>query len=170
MPRPLAFAALLSVQLGVLSGCSPALDLGSNDAGLPYDADCKPGTYTGSYACVALADSQFQLSGSGPIAVTLNPSGALTLALPLDASLSSVSSALTSNSRLSGVLDCSTRKLVGAVSDVVLSSPTFNATVNGTGVLDAIYDGDASPPALVEGTLTPPASLSATCTWTATLE
>ena len=34
-----------------LCGCGTSLDLGSNDAGIPYDADCKAGVYTGTYAC-----------------------------------------------------------------------------------------------------------------------
>ena len=151
-------------------GCGPALDLGSNDAGVPYDADCRPGTYAGTYACTTTPGALIQISGNGPIAVTLVPSGARSLALTPDASLSSTSSGTTSTSSLSGVLDCSTRKLTGAVSHVVFSSTAFMGTISGTGTLEAVYDADASPPALVGGILDPPASLSATCTWTAQLE
>jgi hypothetical protein len=166
MTRPLALPILLSA----LAGCSTALDLGSNDAGVPYDADCKPGTYSGTYACTASSGTPFQMAGKGAIAVTLVPAGARMLALTPDASLSSSASGFTSNSVLSGVLDCPSRKLTGAISGVAFSSSTVQATITGTGVLDAVYDADASPPALVQGTLVPPSALSTTCTWNATLE
>ncbi len=160
---------LLTLAL-VLSGCSTALNLGWNDAGVPYDADCKPGTYSGSYSCTPIPGSLLQgVSNNGPIAVTLVPAGAGSLAL-LDASLSSASTGITTTSSLSGVLDCSTRKLTGKVGAVVISSPTGNGTLSGSGAFDAVYDADASPPALVSGVLDPPAVLAATCTWTATLE
>jgi hypothetical protein len=166
MTRPLFLAILLSA----LAGCSTALDLGSNDAGVPYDADCKPGTYSGTYACTASSGSPFQIASKGQLAITLVPAGARMLALSPDASLSSTTSGTTANSRLSGVLDCPSRKLTGAVDGVAFSSSTVQAMITGTGVLDAIYDPDASPPALVQGTLSPPPSLSTMCTWSATLE
>jgi hypothetical protein len=155
----------------VLSGCGITLDLGSNDAGVPYDADCRPGTYAGSYSCTTKPGSLLQgVSNNGPITVTLVPAGPGSLALTPDASLSSASSGTASNSSLSGVLDCSKRKLTGMVGEVVISSATFNGTILGSGAFDAVYDADASPPALVGGLLVPPPILAATCTWTATLE
>jgi hypothetical protein len=169
MRRWLALAALATAA-AALPGCTARLDVGSNDAGIPYDAECKPGTYAGSYSCTSSSSSLFPLSGSGPIVVTLVPAGARTLALPPDASLSSTTSGTTVDSTLMGALDCSTRKLTGSVGKVVFSSPTFNGNISGSGLFEAVYDADASPPALVEGILNPPASLTSTCTWTATLE
>lgn len=168
MPRLLACATLACL----VSGCSTALDLGSNDAGVPYDADCKPGTYTGSFSCVTASTSLIAAASSGHIAVTLVPAGAHTLALEPDASLS-LSGANTGPSAiasLSGALDCPTRKLKGLDGPVVFSSAGFHGMVSGSGSFDAIYDADASPPALVDGILNPPPTLGGTCTWTATLE
>ena len=154
----------------VVSGCITPLDVGSNDAGVPYEASCRVGTYAGTYSCTTTASSPIPLSNAGPISITLVPAGARTLALTPDAALSSTSSGTTATSALSGVLDCSTLKLTGTVTDVVFSSSTFSGTVSGTGVLQAVYDADASPPALVDGVLNPPSTLAATCTWTAPLE
>jgi hypothetical protein len=167
MRRPFALAALL----GVLSGCSSmALDLGSNDAGIPYDASCQPGTYTGTYACNTSPGSPIQLAGNGPITITLVPSGASTLSLTPDASIASTASGTTANSMLVGVLDCATRQLTGVVEHVTFSSPTFNGTITGTGTLTAVYVADGGPPALLQGVLDPPPALTTMCTWTATLE
>jgi hypothetical protein len=163
--RLLALAALTS-----LCGCSTALDLGWNDAGAPYDADCRPGTYTGTFACT-LADASFLLpSSQGPIAVTLVPIGAQTLALPPDASLVIGDSGTTSTSMLSGTLDCSTRELRGRFGPVSFSSASFKGTILGDGTLSAVYDPDASPPALIDGVIDAPPSLAATCTWAAQLQ
>jgi hypothetical protein len=151
-------------------GCSTALDLGSNDAGVPYDASCKVGTYAGTYSCTTTASALLPVSGEGPIVLTLVPTGAHTLGLTPDASLSSTSSGTIVTSALRGVLDCSTFKLTGTVGDVVFQSPTFNGTLSGTGALDAVYVVDAGTPTLVDGVLNPPSSLAATCTWTAQLE
>jgi|HubBroStandDraft_6_1064221.scaffolds.fasta_scaffold423630_1 hypothetical protein len=166
MRRLLAFAILA----WLVSGCSTGLDLGSNDAGVPYDADCKPGTYTGNYSCTTATTSPLQFSGNGPITVTLVPAGADSLALTPDASLSSTSSGTTSTSMLAGVLDCATRKLTGTVSHVVFTSGTFDGFVTGSGAFSAVYEADAGTPALVDGVLKPPPTLAAMCTWTATLE
>jgi hypothetical protein len=166
MRPPFALAALL----WVLSGCSAKLDLGSNDAGIPYDADCKPGTYTGTYACSASSGSPIQFASSGPITVTLVPSGASTLSLTPDASLASTTEGTTANSVLSGVLDCPTRQLTGVISDVAFSSTAFKGVITGTGTLTAVYDTEGGPPALLQGVLDPPPTLATTCTWTATLE
>lgn len=82
--RILAYASLAPA-LPCLCGCTSTLNLGSNDAGVLYDADCKPGTYAGSTSDGSL----FAFVPSGPIAVTLVPIGTDTLALGPDASLSS---------------------------------------------------------------------------------
>ncbi len=166
MPRLLACATLACL----VSGCSTALDLGSNDAGVPYDADCKAGTYTGKYSCMTASNAPLPLSGNGPITVTLVPAGAGSLALAPDASLSSTNSGANSTSTLTGVLDCATRKLTGTVSHVLFMSGTFNGSVTGSGAFSAVYDADASTPALVDGVLEPPPALDTTCTWAATLE
>jgi hypothetical protein len=166
MRSPLALAALL---FGA-TGCNTGLDLGWNDAGIPYEGECKPGTYSGSYACTTTSASPVQLSGTGPFSITLVPSGARTLSLTPDASLATTSSGITAVAFLSGVLDCSTRQLTGIVSEVTYSSPMFNATVTGTGRLGAVYEEDGGPPTLLEGILDPPSTLETTCTWTATLE
>ncbi len=152
--RPFACATLA----WVMCGCVTPLDLGSNDAGVPYDASCKVGTYAGTYSCTPPASSPM-LPGApsaGPIAITLVPTGAHTLGLTPDASLSTITSGTTATSALRGTLDCSTFKLTGTVTDVEFTSPTFSGTVSGTGVLKAVYDADASPPSLVQGVLTPP--------------
>ncbi len=153
-----------------LCGCGTSLDLGSNDAGVPYDADCKVGTYVGSYACTTASGSPFEFSANGPISVTLVPAGATSLALPADASLSSENSGTTETSALSGVLGCPSRKLVGMLRQVVFMSPQFNGTVTGGGEFSATYDADASPPALVDGVMVPPSSLASTCSWSAQLK
>ena len=147
MPRLLACATLACL----VSGCSTALDLGSNDAGVPYDADCKPGTYTGSYSCVTTSTSLIAAASSGHIAVTLVPAGAHTLALEPDASLSLANTGTSATASLSGVLDCPTRMLKGLDGPVVFSAAGFHGVVSGSGSFDAIYDADASPPALVDG-------------------
>jgi hypothetical protein len=163
--RVLAFAALMS-----LSGCSTALDLGWNDAGVPYDADCRPGTYSGMFACNPADSSLIQFSTQGPIAVTLVPIGARTLALPPDASLVIAGSGTTSTSVLTGTLDCSTRALKGGFGPVRFTSASFSGTVLGSGTFSATYDPDASPPALTDGVMDSPPSLATTCTWAAHLE
>ncbi|HTB77896.1 MAG TPA: hypothetical protein VK762_31840 [Polyangiaceae bacterium] len=165
--RPLACATLA----WVMSGCVTPLDLGSNDAGVPYDASCKVGTYVGTYSCTTTASSPLgSLSGEGPIVLTLVPTGPRTLGLTPDASLSTTSSGTTATSALSGTLDCSTLKLTGTVTDVEFTSSTFSGIVSGTGVIDAVYEVEAGRPALVQGVLTPPPSFAATCTWMAHLE
>ncbi|MGO9839040.1 MAG: hypothetical protein ACLP1X_33065 [Polyangiaceae bacterium] len=157
--------------------CSSTLNLGSNDAGVPYDADCKAGTYSGTYACSSSADADAlplpasTLPASGPLSMTLVTVGApTTLAISPDASVSSTISGGTASSELTGTLDCSTRKLTGAISGFAYSSAMFSLKAAGTGVLSADYDADASPPALVNGVMDPPGlEGSSTCTWTANL-
>jgi hypothetical protein len=161
------------IAFAVLPGCSTSLDLGYNDAGVPYDADCMPGTYAGGYSCTATSSSLFPGEGTlgdGSLSVTLVPSGAQLLALPSDASLSSGASGATSTSSLAGVLDCPTRQLTGIVGNVIFSSSTFTGTLSGSGVFTAVYDADASPPRLINGVLDPPPTLGAACTWSATLQ
>src|SRR5580692_261929 len=129
MGRPLTCAALALL----LAGCSADLDLGSNDAGIPYDAECRLGTYSGTYDCTTTSGSSFPLSGisgNGAIAITLVPAGAHSLALTPDASISTTSSGATSTSSLTGVLDCSTRKLVGTDGHVTFSSASFMGMVS----------------------------------------
>ena len=151
-------------------GCGTSLDLGSNDAGVPYDADCKIGTYAGSYACTAASGSPVQFSTSGDISVTLVPAGATRLALPPDASLSTTNSGTTETSALSGALDCPSRKLTGTLSEVAFMSSTFKGTISGGGEFSATYDADASPPALIDGVMDPPPTLGTTCSWSAQLK
>ena len=154
----------------VLSGCSTALNLGSNDAGVPYDADCKPGTYSGSYSCTPISGSLLQgVSSNGPIAVTLVPAGAGSLAL-LDASLSSASTGTTTTSSLSGVLDCSTRKLTGKVGAVVILVADRQWHPQRKWRVRRRLRRRREPARTGQGVLDSPAVLAATCTWTATLE
>jgi hypothetical protein len=156
-----------------LAGCSTSLDLGYNDAGVPYDADCKPGTYAGSYSCTAASTSLFpsgSLLGDGSIAVTLAPTGAVTLGVERDAALWNTVSGTMTMIGLSGVLDCASRRLTGQTGNVIFSSTAISGTVSGAGPFTAVYDPDASPPRLLDGVLDPPSSLSATCTWSATLQ
>ncbi len=165
--RPLACATLA----WVMSGCVTPLDLGSNDAGVGYDASCKVGTYAGTYSCTSTTTSPLTgvAPSAGPIVITLVPTGARTLGLS-DASLSITTSGTTATSALGGTLDCATLKLTGTVSDVEFTASSFHGTVSGTGVLDAVYEADGGPPALVQGVLNPPAIFGTTCTWTAHLE
>jgi hypothetical protein len=162
--RPLVVLTFVAVS----SGCGTSLDLGSNDAGIPYDADCLPGTYTGSYQCTVAPGTPVTFSTSGALTLVLAPAGAHTLALPQDASLVENTSGTMSVTALAGVLDCSKRQLVGHNGPVAFSSSSFNGTVSGTGTLSATYDGDASPPQLVDGVLDSPPTLGSNCTWTAT--
>jgi hypothetical protein len=168
--RRLACAALL----GALPGCGTPLDLGYNDAGVPYDADCRPGTYVGGFSCTPASTSIFAMvggMGDGSITVTLVPTGAATLAVAPDAALvSPLITGATSTTALSGILDCPKRQLTGSASDVRFSSPTFSGTLAGMGAFTAVYDADASPPALISGVLDSPPSLGATCTWSAALQ
>ncbi len=173
LARRLASAVLALAVALVLGGCSTSIDLGYNDAGVPYDADCKPGTYAGTYSCLAASNSIFpslSVLGDGSIAVTLVPSGADTLGVERDASLSNVVSGAATKVPLTGVLDCGARKLTGATGNVLFSSTGFSGTVTGAGPFTAVYDPDASPPRLVNGVLDPPSSLGAMCTWSATLQ
>jgi hypothetical protein len=159
-----------------MAGCSTTFDLGSNDAGVPYDADCKPGTYVGNFSCMSTSTSNplpsdASMPGAGPITVTLVPAGAHTLALPDGAVLSTNFGGTTGAEALAGVLDCPTRKLTGMTGDVVITSPMlFNSTVHGSGTFDAVYNADASPPELDNGTLSPPPLFGTSCTWSAKLE
>jgi hypothetical protein len=167
--RILACARLSTALLWMLCGCGSKLDLGSNDAGATYDADCRPGTYAGTYACSEAGGSLLLFPPNGPVVIRLVPIGASTLALPPDASLLSTTAGATFISTVTGVLDCSTRMLTGAVPRVALSSPTIKTTIDGNGQFSAIYDPDASPPALVDGVFGPP-QLTSTCSWTAQLQ
>jgi hypothetical protein len=156
-----------------MPGCSTSLDLGYNDAGVQYDAECKPGTYVGGFSCTATSTSIFAGMGGmgdGSITVTLVPAGSDTLTLAPDAALLSNLTGATSTTALSGVLDCSKRTLTGVASHVQFYSPTFTGMLTGMGAFTAVYDADASPPALVNGVLDAPPSLGATCAWSATLE
>jgi hypothetical protein len=173
LPR-LSVCAGLAGTLGSLA-CSGTLNLGTNDAGVAYDADCRPGTYAGTYSCTSEQGTTLALAlegtlMSGPLAVTLVPAGATSLALTPDASLSAMNSGATFSSALSGVLDCPTRQLTGAVRQVVITSSSFNGTVGGTGELSAQYDTEGGAPALINGVLDAPSTIGATCTWSAQLQ
>jgi hypothetical protein len=111
----------------------------------------------------------FAFAPNGPIVVTLVPSGADTLALSPDASLSTETSGPMSTATVSGTLECSTRKLKGTVLQIALSSGTLDTTIHGQGDFSATYDPDASPPALIDGVMNPPL-LASTCSWTAQLK
>jgi hypothetical protein len=163
--------AILGVVLaGFAAGCGTSLNLGSNDAGIPYDADCKAGTYVGSYHCTGGTGSPFAFSQDGPLSMALVPAGATTLAIAPDAALSSTAAGGTSTETLRGALDCPGRTLQGTAGDVSFLSPTFKGTLQGGGAFTATYDADASPPTLVDGVLDPPPSLGTTCTWSAQLQ
>jgi hypothetical protein len=165
--RVLACAGRAPTWLWLICGCTSTLDLGSNDAGVAYDADCKPGTYTGTYACSESDGSLFAFAPNGSIAVTLVPIGISTLGLASDASLTT--SAARSTSTLTGMLDCPTHKLKGAVTRVTLYSGIINIAIDGQGEFSATYEPDASPPALIDGVLGPP-GLTSRCSWTAQLK
>ena len=155
----------------VLYGCSTSMDLGSNDAGIPYDADCKPGVYTGTYLCMPTSGSSISFNSNGSLSVTLVPSGPTSLTLQPDASLTTaIVAGTTGTTPLSATLNCPTRQLVGKMPEVVFMSADFNAVVSGGGAFKARYDADASPPALVDGVMEPPPSLSSSCTWSAQLQ
>ena len=66
------------------------------------------------------------------------------------------------------MLECSTRKLKGAIPRVIISSAMTNITIDGNGDFSATYE-PTDPPALINGLLTPP-NLDATCNWTAQFE
>jgi len=156
-----------------VAACGNNFDLGSNDAGVPYDADCKPGTYSGTYSCTSMTPVVVPtgvLPGTGTITLTLVPNGAHTLALTPDAALVTKMSGTTVIEPLKAVLDCPTRQLDGATREVFFMASGFSGMVTGNGTLTAIYNGDASPPELDNGTLIPPPTLAATCTWSAKLE
>jgi hypothetical protein len=164
----LARAGLGPALLGLVCGCGGTrLDLGSNDAGPLYDAECKAGTYAGTYACGESDGAFFAFAPYGTVEVSLVPIGTDTLALTPDASRATSGAASTTT--LTGVLDCSTRKLTGTVPRVTLSSAGVNITIDGKGEFSATYDPDASPPALTHGVLDPPMLMS-TCSWTAQLK
>jgi hypothetical protein len=160
-------AAVPPIAVASLAACSSTLNLGSNDAGVAYDAACVPGTYTGTYQCSTAPGSLLVGSMGGPLVVTLVPAGATTLALTTDAALSATNSGAMFSSALSGVLDCRTGQLTGVVSQVTIMSPTFGGIVAGTGSLSATYDTEGGAPALVDGVIDPPPTVGATCTWTA---
>jgi hypothetical protein len=165
--RILACAGLAPVWFWLLCGCSTTFDLGSNDAGVRYDADCAPGTYTGNYACVTTDGSPF---AQGVIAVSLEPIGTSTLALTPDASIETTTSSATATSPLTGVLDCPTRKLRGTFGPVLFMSGSFQGAVSQEAAFSALYDPDASPPALIDGEIDLPSDLGSTCAWMAELK
>jgi hypothetical protein len=162
-----ACGVTVAAGLMALGACGATLNLGANDAGIAYDAACKPGTYAGSYLCNA---GQGALSTGGPIAITLVPAGAASLALSPDASLSASGSGTTFVSSLAGVLDCPTAKLSGALSNISVMSPTFDGIIPGSGEFSATYDTEGGSPSLVDGVMNPPPSAGTTCTWTAQLQ
>jgi hypothetical protein len=157
-----------------VAACGNNFDLGSNDAGVPYDADCKPGTYSGTYLCTSMTSVVLPgvsaVPGTGTITLTLVPNGAHTLALTPDAALKTTTSGTTFIEPLTAALDCPTRQLDGATQGVLIMASGFSGMVTGKGTLTAIYNADASPPELDNGTLVPPPMLSTTCTWSAKLE
>jgi hypothetical protein len=164
-PRALAATAVIAAA----SGCSTTpLDLGSNDAGIVYDAACAPGSYEGTYVCT-LAGNPFLalLSSDGMLGLTLVPSGATSLSLTADAAVVTNVMGTLSTTRISGTLDCSTGKLTGTVGDVTFQSSAFSGTLKGGGSFTANYVIEGGAPTLVDGVLEPPASLAAQCTWTA---
>jgi hypothetical protein len=170
MPSMCRLLCGISLVLGVCA-CSSRLDLGGNDASVAYDADCKAGTYSGTYACTASADAgalTLALPTSGPLSVTLVTEGApTTLTIGPDAALSSPIQGGAASAAIAGTLDCSTRKLTGTIAGPMFSSGTIVLNTEGVGPFSAVYDADASPPALVDGVMDPP--VGAACTWTATL-
>jgi hypothetical protein len=153
-----------------VAACGNNFDLGSNDAGVSYDADCKPGTYSGTYSCTSMSVFPVPLAGTGSIALTLVPAGPHTLMLTTDAALLTNTSGTIAREPLTAVLDCPTRQLDGATQGVSFMASGFSGMVTGRGTLTAIYNADASPPELDNGTLVPPPALTATCTWSAKLE
>jgi hypothetical protein len=159
---------LLSLLVPGAVACGTSLDLGSNDAGIPYDADCVPGVYTGMLSCTVAPSSPVAFSTSAPLTLVLAPAGGHILALPPDASLVSDNSGTTSVTTLVGRLDCPSRQFVGQDGPVAFSSSAFKGTVSGTGAFTATYDPDASPPQLVNGVLDSAPTLGSNCTWTAT--
>jgi hypothetical protein len=155
-----------------ISACGSTLDLGSNDASVAYDADCKAGTYSGTYTCTNLPDTgalTATLPTSGVLSVTLVTVGApTTLAIGPDAALSTAIQGGTASSAITGTLDCSTRKLKGTITGPTFSSGTLILNTVGTGPFSADYAADASPPALVDGVMDPPVG-GTTCSWMAKL-
>lgn len=159
--------ATLAAGLMALGACNATLDLGANDAGVAYDAACKPGTYAGVYQCNA---GEGALSTGGPIAIALAPAGASSLALPPDASLMASGSGTMFASSLAGVLDCPTGKLSGSLSHISIVSATFIGVIAGSGEFSATYDTEGGAPALIDGVMDPPPAVGTTCTWTAQLQ
>src|SRR5580693_3333103 len=93
--RPSRFAPCIATCLAMcLAACGTSLDLGSNDAGIPYEASCAPGTYVGIFQCSgggSATDSAIPIgaagiSANGTLSLDLRPAGAHVLALPPDAS------------------------------------------------------------------------------------
>jgi hypothetical protein len=166
--------ALHLVALACTCACGTTLDLGANDAAVPYDADCKAGTYSGNYACNSSPGSgALALSASGALSLRLVTVGQpTTLAIAADAAVSSTISGGTATSAIGGSLDCSSRKLTGTIAGFNYVSPSVTTSVAGAGPFTADYDADASPPALVNGVMDAPigGGQSSTCTWAATLQ
>src|SRR5579863_7174600 len=136
----------VSLAWGVCA-CSSTLDLGSNDASVPYDADCKPGTYSGTYACTPTADAgafTLSLPTSGTLSVTLVTEGAPTALVVIpDAALSTTIQGGTASSTITGTLDCPSRKLTGAIAGPTFSSAMIVIHTEGSGQFSAVYDADA---------------------------
>lgn len=162
-----ACGATLAAGLMALGACGSTLNLGANDAGIAYDAACKAGTYAGNYMCNSGGGA---LATGGPLAITLVPSGASSLALTPDASLVASGSGTMFASSLAGVLDCPTGKLSGSLSSISIMSSTFNGTIAGSGEFSATYDTEGGAPALVDGVMDPPPAVGTTCTWAAQLQ
>ncbi len=153
-------------------------NLGSNDAGIPYEASCAPGTYVGTYQCAAggsaidsaVPISADGISASGTLSLDLRPAGAHILALPPDASFSTEMAGVQEIAAIEGTLDCSTGKFTGTEGPVAFMSSDFMGTVGGTGPIQANYDDDGGVPSLVAGTLQSSPALGAmSCRWSAQL-
>ena len=156
-----------------VAACGNNFNLGSNDAGVPYDADCKPGTYSGTYSCTSIdarRRSGGRAAGNGTSRSRSfrrrSHAGAHARrgAQDHDRPGPPVIEPLTRRSTVS------TRQLDGATQEVFVVASGFSGKVTGKGTLTAIYNADASPPELDNGNLVPPPTLTATCTWSAKLE
>jgi hypothetical protein len=184
----LAKGALIAAFAGCAgdAGCGgPQLNLGGGG-----DSGCVPGNYSGPFSC----DASFAAGPASPggnIGFKLQgePHGqGLRIAPGTDLGME-LGGGVTSIAEVSGTLDCTTNKLVGNLSNVMLKSSAVNLTFLESGGLTADYDARAVP-ALVNGQmsfsvifdaaaffpdggafLVPDAAASATsCAWAATLQ
>jgi hypothetical protein len=184
--------------LALTGGCSgDQLVLG----GFGGTSGCEPGTYAGYYDCSSGSDASFpgvldasfpgvvdasfpgavdaSFPGAGPGPIVFNLQGDLggkALYIAPGSKLGENMLGLMFVADLSGMLDCTTRRLSGRLKNITVSTSSFISTSKQDGDLSADYDlrTSSSPPEFVNGVIDNGSTSigtftfqTPTCSWTA---